>query len=138
MCTRLDAQLERRQRVRKHVGILAGQRGELGGIAVVRGQRKCRTVGGERDLADEQPRAVGERRAGVGEAGQDVLSPCGRGHRCEHGNGRPAPRRRAQRVGRPSVGTSPRPTVPSSARASAGERRVAGEAGASPRARSQS
>ena len=102
MRTRLDAQLERRaavrrqagRRVSKQFGILAGQRGELGGIAVVRGQRKRRPVGGERDLADKQRCAVGERRAGISKAGQRVLSPCGRDHCGERGNGRSAPRRR--------------------------------------------
>ena len=77
MRTRLDAQLERRAAVggqtrrgaRKHVGVLTGQGGEVGGIAVGGRQRECRPVGGERDAADEQLRAVGERGADVGEAG---------------------------------------------------------------------
>ena len=61
MRTRLDAQLGRRaavrrqagRRARKHVGILAAQRGKVGGIAVVRGQRKSRPVGGEPKTDDE-------------------------------------------------------------------------------------
>ena len=70
MRPRLDAQLQvehwatvQRQawrRVREHVGIL--------GWVAVHWQRTRWSVGGERDVADEQRRAVGECRAGVGKA----------------------------------------------------------------------
>ena len=77
---------------------------------------------------------VGERRAGVGKAGQRVLCPCGSGHRPIAASAATAdrcPAGAAQRDGRPSVGISRRQTVSSSARASAGERLVACESGAS-------
>ena len=74
MGARLDPQLERgapiggqaRRRARKHVGILTGQGGEVRGVAVVGRQRESRPVGGEGNVADEQLRAIGERRTGVG------------------------------------------------------------------------
>ena len=54
------------------------------------------------------------------------------GNRGERGNGRAGSRQGGgQRDGRSSVGTTPRSTVARSARASAGDMRVAGEAGAS-------
>ena len=99
MRTRLDAQLEgrapvrgqTRRRVRKHVGVLTSQRGEVRGVAGVDRQRERRPVGSEGDAADDKLRAVGERRAGVGKAGQRVLGPGGRGRRGERGRSSGAP-----------------------------------------------
>ena len=74
------------------MGVLASQRGEVRGIAAVNLQRERRPAGGGKcDAADEQRRAVGERRAGVGKAGQRVLGPYGRGGRGEHGQSGGAP-----------------------------------------------
>ena len=129
-----------RRRVRKYVGVLASQRYEVRGISVVDRQRERRPVGSEGDAADEKlraQRAVGERRAGIGKAGQRVLGPYGRGRRGEHGlrgrsGGAPpggAPKSRAAERRDPTEAA--RPTVLRSARASAGERRLADEAATS-------
>ena len=83
------------RRVRKNVGILAGQRGELRANSWGSPSSTSRVNAGERDVADEQRRAVGENRAGVRKADQRFLSPGGRGNRCERGSVPPA----AERLG---------------------------------------
>jgi hypothetical protein len=98
----INVQLKGRAAVRRETGrwasedvaVLGGERGEVGGVAVVGRQAEGRTLCCEADAANEELSAVGERGAGVGEASKRVVRPCGRGRGGERGNGGRAAGRR--------------------------------------------